>query len=165
MTNKKFLSISFVTALLSVVIALNACKKDDPADNPADEGKKAAQELCDCLNNAQNEQAEAACFSQSESKYKKYENTKAFENTFNQEIGGCSSYLTYLGAKAAQDLCECFATTEGDPQAEWACVFGLQSTIYGNYMEDEVFGDAFTNELMVKCSDVLAWLYENIYGN
>ena len=160
MKSKKLLSILLASALVAGFVTFNACN-DDP--DYAEEGKKAAQEWCDCLNNAQNETAKDACFSIIENKYASYLDINAFKNAYYQGIESCDRILAYLGTRAAQDLCECFAGTVDD-EGKWACVFGLQATIYGNFMEDETFGEAFTIKLMAACPDVLAWLYENGFG-
>ena len=167
MTNKKFFRISLVTALMAGVVALYSCKKDD-ADNPADEGKKAAQELCDCYSKAQDEQAQDACDSAIENKYKKYEGNKAFEDAFFVEFAKCGSVdgdFAELGKEAAQELCDCFSNA-ADQLDEMACMMGLMGKYDGLFRDTQGqggnpdFEDAFSNEFMGNCNNIPDWFLQ-----
>ena len=162
MINKKVFLISLVTVLLAGVIAFYACNNnDDPT--PAEEGKKAAHELCDCLNNAQSEQAEAACFTANESKYQKYASDQAFEDAYNQGIANCSNIPDWwLGEKAAQELCDCFSNAS-DFMEEMACMMGLMAKYSGKFRDtqgqggSQIFEEAFSNQFMQNCGNIPDW--------
>ena len=163
MTKKKFLSISLVSALLAGVFVFYSCKKDD---DPATKGRKAAQELCDCLEKAENEQAGEACFSTFESKYAKYENDSAFEDAFNEAIEDCEFFLmdlAELGLYAAQELCDCFANA-ADQLAEMACMMGLMTKYAGLFRDmstmeggEPEFEEAFSAGFMGGCTTIPDW--------
>ena len=161
MINEKFLSISLVTATLAGSVALYSCKDNDPAATPAEEGTKAATELCNCFSQAANENARAACITAYESN--KHKGDAAFETAFTEQIvsGECSGYLAYLGAKEAQTLCDCFAANVDDPEAQKFCFMG--TGLAESIQRHDDFGDAFTLGLMTSCPDVLAVLCA-IYG-
>ena len=163
MINKKFLSSLLVSASLAGVVAFYACDKNDVT--PADDGKKSAQELCDCFTKAGTDAAKVACISEFESKFQKYKNedAKAFEDAFNEAIKTCGSspyewYSAYLGTLAANEMCDCFT---GDFEAEMACMMGLMLK-YGGYFRgennpgDPIFEDAF-DIAFYSCTKVPEW--------
>ena len=160
MMNKKFLTISLVSVLMTGVVALYSCSKDD---DPADEGKKAAKELCDCYGKAQSTQAQDACDSANESKYKKYENDKAFVNAFLVELEKCDNMgddNSELGAQAAQEFCACWADVPADDPGDMAklnCAMPLMSK-YGAVMMEKTFGEAFTIGMQNSCPNAYEWL-------
>ena len=114
MNKIKFLSISLITALLAGIVTFSACKKDD--DDPAADGKKAAQEECACndhlksfkdledwddLTSAQEAAFETAydkweeCLESLEKKYKKYmdeDDDSAFWKAYDAEDGKCAAW-------------------------------------------------------------------------
>jgi hypothetical protein len=134
--------------------------------DPVGDGKKAAQELCACLDNANPKTVNDACYATYESKRAKYEkdakDRQAFDNAFYGEIKTCSSFLTYFGMRAAHDLAACFATATDD-NGKHACMMGL-SLVYGNYQDEDDFAYAFTMELYENYLDVLEFLCANYGG-
>ena len=131
MTNKNFLSISLVIALLAGVVALYSCKKDDP-DNKSGEkektaqelGKEAAVELCDCFSNAADQLDEQACMMGLMGKYdglfrdmQGQGGNPDFENAFNDEfMGNCSNIPEWFiqmwtgGGEGGENFAELGAT-------------------------------------------------------
>ena len=105
MNRLKFLSISIVAALLAGIAAFSTCKKDD---DPADEGKKAAKEICACFDyiagfaGVEIDEGNAAafliaygkfedCIDRLEDKYAKYEDNTAFERAAEKEFAKCKA--------------------------------------------------------------------------
>jgi hypothetical protein len=142
------------------VVALYSCSKDD---DPADKGKKAAKELCDCYSKANDEQAKDACNDAIENKYKKYDGNKAFVDAYLVELAKCGSMggdLAELGAQAAQEFCDCWADVPADDLGDMAkmfCAMPLMSK-YAAVMMDETFGAVFTVGMLASCPDALGWL-------
>ena len=95
MKKLRFLSIGLLVAFLTGVVALSSCKKDnDPAVNPAAEGRKAAQEYCACFK-LEDEDAVENCL---ENVYEKFEKLadddddafwEPFEDAFEAELEKC----------------------------------------------------------------------------
>ena len=92
-----------VAALLAGVVAFSACNKDD---DPTDEGRKAAKEICACFDHITsftgveiNEGNAVAffvaygkfedCIDRLEGKYAKFEGNSAFENAAQKELAKC----------------------------------------------------------------------------
>jgi len=162
MTNKKFFTITIVTALLTCGIIFYACNKDD-VENPADEGRKAAQELCDCFSKAANTQAEEACIAESYIKYTKHRGKKEFDDAYNQALDNCGNIPHWwLGVTAAQELCDCFSAAT-DQMSEMACMMGLMTKYDGLFRDtkgqggSQAFEDAFSNAFMMNCGSIPDW--------
>jgi len=185
MTSKKFLSISLLSVLVAVVVAFNACKKDDDnggkKEKTAQElGKEAAQELCNCFSGAADQSDEMACMMGLMGEYaglfrdmQGQGGNPDFEDAFSNEfMGNCNNIpdwflqmwtddddedLAELGAVAAEELCECFteATTS---EAEQACTGGFMPK-YGSHVTNQGFQTALAAGLQ-GCSDVVpAWVW------
>ena len=109
MNKLKFLSILIVTAFLAVVVTFSACKKDKDPD-PADEGVKAAKEMCNCFEKAEKDAENLdpevpsdavqilviygkmmECVEGIEKKYKQYENNKAFNDAAEKQFEKCDA--------------------------------------------------------------------------
>ena len=118
MINKKFLSISLVTALMAGVVALYSCSKDDPKSGEEEKtaqelGIQAAQELCDCFSNAEDQLAEQACMFGLMAEYDGYFRDSQgeggnldFEDAFSNEfMGNCSNIPDWFLCMWAPDLC------------------------------------------------------------
>jgi len=111
MTDKKFFSSLLVSASLAGVVAFYACNKNDLT--PAEDGKKLAQELCDCFTKAATDDAKLACIDDFESKRDKWRDeadAAAFEASYNQSIASCSNdpyqwQLSHLATIAATEFC------------------------------------------------------------
>ena len=84
MLNKKFLSISLVTAALAGGVALYSCNDNDDL-TAADDGKNMAGVWCDCFTKAGNDDSKKLlCFNDLESKANKWkgEDKEAFDAAF-----------------------------------------------------------------------------------
>jgi hypothetical protein len=86
----KIISFGVSISLLAGTVTFSACDDDD---DPAAEGRKAAQELCDCLEKAATEIAIETCFDNVDTKYGKYENNEAFEKAADAVLSVCDAYL------------------------------------------------------------------------
>ena len=166
MINKKFFSISLVTAALAGSVALYSCKDDPVADTPDKAGIKAAQELCDCFSKATTPEAGKACVDavgDKKSKFTTSDDGAAFEAAYLVQVASCTNsgytgYFTALGRFAAETLCDCFVAAAGNQVAESACMTGQMSMpTYIQY--DQVFGAAFTEGLMERYADVPDWFW------
>lgn len=160
-----------VSVLIAGFIVFYACNKDT-VDGPADDGKKSAQELCDCFTKAGNDDVKVACITSFENKAQKYkdEDAKTFKDAFNETIKTCGSspyqwYSAYLGKIAAQEMCDCFkatgATEEEVFNAQMGCMMGLMFKYAGYFRSEEGPGDpdfegAFDIEFY-NCANVPAW--------
>jgi hypothetical protein len=146
MKNKRCLLISVAATLVAGAVALYSCDNKDSI-NYAEEGKKAAQEMCSCLtSNAANPEAQVVCVLTTESKYATYLDNKGYKEAFNQEIEKCSQskYRAYLGAKAGMDLCACLTAAGDNYELQTACVLGPMATLDEEIMYDLDFGATFT---------------------
>ena len=110
MKRLKFLSILMVAAILAGVVTFSACNKDD---DPADEGRKAAKEICACFDHITsftgveiNEGNAVAffvaygkfedCIDRLKDKYAKYEDNSAFDNSALKELAKCAAAEGWL---------------------------------------------------------------------
>ena len=88
----KKVSIVLVSALLTCIVVVSACKKDEK-NNPEVEGKVAAKELCKCLEKVSNEDEAEICYEELRKKYyEKYSDNDAFAIAFEIEIENCEAY-------------------------------------------------------------------------
>ena len=165
MINKKFLLSSLVVATLATSIVYYSCNEKDV--KPADEGKKAAKELCDCFCGASTDAAKEVCFDELNRKYGKYENDKAFQDAYNKEFEACTAitkewHLAYLGRIAALDLCDFFTKTPdaADPTKGMSLMFSEgYFTKYASLFYEEVFMNSVLSKLLENCSAVPDWFY------
>ena len=166
MMNKKFFLLSLlVAASLATGVAFYSCNGNDT--NPADEGSKAAKELCDCFSSAGTDVAKEACFDEFERKYGKYENDKAFQDAYNNGFEACTAitqewYLGYLGKIAALDFCDFFTNTPeaADPTVGMGLM--ISEGYYTKYTElfyKEAFMNTVLTELLATCPSVPDWYY------
>ena len=161
MTNRKFLSISLVSALLAVVFALYACNKNDLT--PAEDGKNLAQELCDCFTEAETNELKLACISDFESKKDKWRDeadAKAFEDAFNQAITSCASdpylwKLSYLATIAAAEFCALAAQYPNGDMMTLAPLYMKYEAELNS--ENPAFLEPFFGGLMT-CLPASAWI-------
>jgi len=181
MINKKFLSSLFLAALM---VAFIGCK-DDPIENPADEGKKAADELCDCFAAAQTEAAVSACHTSIQNKFSNHWANEAFQEAFMQRIETCGSLpddfkclwfddcpedddpLAILGRQAADALCAGFTAANGNFDAEMAAMMGLMGNpAYAGMFRgadspgEPAFEDAFSERFMSGCAVIPQWFLD-----
>ena len=85
-------SIVLVSILLTGVILVSACKKDEQ-DNPEADGKAAAKELCECLEKVSDEDEAEICYEELRKKYyEKYSDNDAFAIAFEIEIEDCEAH-------------------------------------------------------------------------
>ena len=73
--------------LATTIMMFSGCKKDDDA---ATKGRKAAIELCDCLEKAGTLSEIETCVGNFANKYVKYKDNEKFENAAEAELEKCS---------------------------------------------------------------------------
>ena len=86
------LSLALSVVVIASAVAFFSCKNDETED-PADLGKKAAQEWCDCNKQYEkdgNEEKWDRCTDRIVDKYEKYEDNDAFERAFDKELDKCN---------------------------------------------------------------------------
>lgn len=170
MTNRKFLTISLVSALLAGSIAFDAC--NDKKDlTPADDGKNLAGEWCDCFAKAGNDDSKKLlCFNDLESKANKWKveaDAAAFKTAFDGAVA-CTTpdqwyYASYMGNQAIADFCTFF--TDHPEAADMEAGMGLMMApggLYGQYADlfyNEVFMGSVLAGLLQTCTSVPDWYY------
>jgi|GEM_PF-6798125 len=116
MVNKKLFSFFFTTALLAGIFTLHSCIGDGGGNyDLAEKGEKAAQGLCDCLNETTTDTQMMACYSIFENRYEVYIRMQLFNDAFNREIVSCDSYFAFRGIMAAHELCDHFRLLQKQP--------------------------------------------------
>ena len=156
MMNKKFLKSSLVVASLAAVVAFYACDKNSLT--PAEDGKKLAQELCDCIDKSPTNEAKSKCFSDFKSKRNKWrddDDAKTFNEAFDQEIEACSDFYQWLGTFAAAEFCALAAQhPDGDAMTLAPLYFEYESELNSG---NTAFLNPFFGALMA-CSPASDWI-------
>ena len=163
MINKKFLLISFVTAVSTGIILFFACSKNDLT--AGEDGKNLAGELCDCFTKAGNDDAKKlTCITDFETKKNKWRDeadTEAFEAAYKQAIASCSNdpykwRLSYSATVAAAEFCALAAQyPDGGDMMILAPLYSKYETELNS--NDPAFLDPFFAGL-IACSPASNWI-------
>ena len=95
MKKLKKLSILAGIVVIAMAIAFTACSKDDKKADPADLGKKAAQEMCPCMEK-KTQSAKAVCANEVLTKYDPYLDDKDFNTAFFFAAMSCDGLFEWL---------------------------------------------------------------------
>jgi len=164
MTNKKFFSSLLAFALLATSISFYACKDDK--DDPADEGRKAAAEVCDCLAEAETATEMIACLDILD-KYAKFSDYAAFVAAYEAGTAQCMPEgwdHVLAGIQAAPDFCDFFSNPPPgvdltNPLVGMEIVMNEFMAKYGSQFYEPAFLNAVLETLEETCEAIPDWLY------
>jgi len=164
MTYKNFFSSLLAFALLAASISFYACKDDK--DDPAEEGRKAAAEVCDCLAEAETSNEMIACLDILD-KYAKFSDYAAFVAAYEAGTAQCMPEgwdHVLAGIQAAPDFCDFFSNPpQGvdltNPLVGMEIVMNEFMAKYGSQFYEPAFLNAVLETLEETCEAIPDWLY------